>query len=248
MGYWAGGDFADAPEPVTDQRSARLVLVNPAYASQVSRRADRLEGERHGDRFITLRGEDLHADVNGSRNCEGGLTSPRSRGSWRTTRPGRFCLGVPSGRTLRVRKSGLDVVRAGQPGADKILRPESNRCLGTDSRHARPLHLRCRQYLRMSASGIRVEMRAASGAGDRNRPDFRTFSQSWSGLPVYVSHHKIYGRANSNSGPMSWLSAARRAAICLVRVSLTSVRFALPHVNGSWPRRAATESPIKRVV
>ena len=44
--------LAEALESVTTQRSASLVLVNPAFTSQVSSLTRRLEGRREGDRFI----------------------------------------------------------------------------------------------------------------------------------------------------------------------------------------------------
>ena len=68
MGSWAKGVLAEALESVTAQRSAGHVLVNAAYSSQVSSRTGRLEGDRHGDRFITPAGEVLHSDVNAARN------------------------------------------------------------------------------------------------------------------------------------------------------------------------------------
>lgn len=68
MGMWAKGLLAEALASTTKQRSANLVLVNPAYSSQVSSRTGRLEGVRQGDRFITPDGEVLHADVNAARN------------------------------------------------------------------------------------------------------------------------------------------------------------------------------------
>ena len=56
---------------------------------------------------------------------------------------------------------------------------------------------------------------------------------AWSARHGGIWRRTTCERANSSSGPISWLSAARRAAIYLARVSLTSVRFCLPHVNGS---------------
>ena len=160
-------------------------------------------------------------------------------------------LRCSSGGALPAKKPELDGVGAHQQDADKILRPESNRCSGTGSRRAGPLYLRCQQYFRNSPHVCQQNQgRDASGFHGQSTKSagFPNISQPWSVQPVYASYCKIYERANSNSGSMSWSSAARRAAIYLVRVSLTSVRFSRPHVNGSWPSRTTTKSPIKRVV
>ena len=95
MGYWAGSDFANAPEPVTEQRSLRLVIVNPAYTSHINRHTGCLKGKRQRDRFIAVDGGLFRADVNASWNCRAGPTNPRPRGSWRMTWPGWFRFGVP---------------------------------------------------------------------------------------------------------------------------------------------------------
>ena len=59
MGFWAKGVLAEALETVSKQRSARLVVVNAAYSSQVNSRTGCLEGKRKGDHFITPAGEVL---------------------------------------------------------------------------------------------------------------------------------------------------------------------------------------------
>ncbi len=144
------------------------------------------------------------------------------------------------------KKPGPDSVGARQPGAGQILQPESNRCSGTGSRRAGPLSLLCGQHFRSSlhvcqknqgqdASGFHGQSTKSAG--------FPNISQPWSFQPVSLSYRKIYERANSNSGPISWSSAARRARKYLVRDSLTSARFSRPHVNGSWPNRTTTKSP-----
>ena len=58
-GVWAKGVLAEALESVTKQRSARLVLANAAYSSQVNSRTGCLEDKRKGDHFITSAGEVL---------------------------------------------------------------------------------------------------------------------------------------------------------------------------------------------
>lgn len=64
---------------MTAQRSARHVLVNADCSSQVNGRTGRLEGERHGDRFITPAGEALHSDVNAARNVLNRIEAPEIR-------------------------------------------------------------------------------------------------------------------------------------------------------------------------
>jgi transposase len=79
MGFWAKGILAEALETVTSQRSASLVLVNPAYTSQVSSLTRRLEGRRDGDRFIAACGRVVQADVNSARNIRDRIDDPEIR-------------------------------------------------------------------------------------------------------------------------------------------------------------------------
>lgn len=65
---WTKGTIAKALETVTKRRSATLVLVNPAYTSQVDSRNGLLLGKRSGDRFHCFDGEVLQADENAAQN------------------------------------------------------------------------------------------------------------------------------------------------------------------------------------
>jgi transposase len=55
-------------ETVTKRRSATLVLINPAYTSQMDSRNGCLLGKRVGDSFHCFDGEVLQADENAARN------------------------------------------------------------------------------------------------------------------------------------------------------------------------------------
>jgi hypothetical protein len=65
---WTKGVIAEALETVTKRRSATLVLINPAYTSQVDSRNGCLLGQRVGDQFHCFDGVVLQADENAARN------------------------------------------------------------------------------------------------------------------------------------------------------------------------------------
>ena len=65
---WTKGVLAESLETITKRRSATLVLVNPAYTSQMDSRNGLLLGKRSGDSFHCFDGEVLQADENAARN------------------------------------------------------------------------------------------------------------------------------------------------------------------------------------
>lgn len=65
---WTKGVIAESLETVTKRRSATLVLINPAYTSQMDSRNGCLLGKRVGDSFHCFDGEVLQADENAARN------------------------------------------------------------------------------------------------------------------------------------------------------------------------------------
>lgn len=65
---WTKGTIAEALDTVTKRRSATLVLINPAYTSQMDSRNGCLLGKRVGDSFHCFDGMVLQADENAARN------------------------------------------------------------------------------------------------------------------------------------------------------------------------------------
>jgi IS605 OrfB family transposase len=68
MSSWAKGVLAEALESVCEQRSAKHVLVNGAYTSQIDSTNGLLEGKREGDKFYRVNGDVLQADHNAALN------------------------------------------------------------------------------------------------------------------------------------------------------------------------------------
>ena len=65
---WVKGVMADTLTSISRRRGSALVLVNPAYTSQIDSRTGRLQGKRRWDRFYGLDGVVLDADTNAARN------------------------------------------------------------------------------------------------------------------------------------------------------------------------------------
>ena len=65
---WVKGVMADTPTSISRRRGTALVLVNPAYTSQIDSRTGLLQGKRRWDRFYGLDGVVLDADTNAARN------------------------------------------------------------------------------------------------------------------------------------------------------------------------------------
>ena len=65
---WVKGIMADTLTSISRRRGSVLVLVNPAYTSQIDSRTGLLQGTRRGDRFYGLDGVVLDADTNAARN------------------------------------------------------------------------------------------------------------------------------------------------------------------------------------
>ncbi len=65
---WGKGLMADTLTSISRRRGSALVLVNPAYTSQIDSRTGLLQGTRRGDRFYGLDGVVLDADTNAARN------------------------------------------------------------------------------------------------------------------------------------------------------------------------------------
>ena len=65
---WVKGVMADTLISISRRRGTALVLVNPAYTSQIDSRTGLLQGERRWDRFYGLDGVVLDADTNAARD------------------------------------------------------------------------------------------------------------------------------------------------------------------------------------
>ena len=100
--------------------SVSLVLVNPAYTSQVSNLTRRLEGRRVGDRFIAACGKVVHADVSSARNVRDRIDDPEITRFMPYPDVKRILLRRSSGGALPVMRPELGA-SARQPGADTIL-------------------------------------------------------------------------------------------------------------------------------
>ena len=70
---WTKGVIAEALELVSQRRGASLVLINPAYTSQMDSRYGCLLGKRSGDSFYCFDGVVLQADENAARNVKARL-------------------------------------------------------------------------------------------------------------------------------------------------------------------------------
>jgi IS605 OrfB family transposase len=68
LASWTKGLIAKAIENVSRRRGSTVVLINPAYTSQIDSRNGTLSGKRCGDKFYCEDGEVLQADVNAAQN------------------------------------------------------------------------------------------------------------------------------------------------------------------------------------
>lgn len=68
LASWTKGNIAKAIENISRRRGSTVVLVNPAYTSQMDSRNGGLIGHRKGDQFNCYDGVVLQADENAARN------------------------------------------------------------------------------------------------------------------------------------------------------------------------------------
>lgn len=73
LASWTKGVIAEALQTVSQRRSSTLVLVNPAYTSQMDHRHGVLLGRRVGDAFYCFDGVVLPADENAAQNVKARL-------------------------------------------------------------------------------------------------------------------------------------------------------------------------------
>jgi IS605 OrfB family transposase len=76
LASWTKGVIAEALDRVSRRRGSTVVLVNPAYTSQIDSRTGGLDGKRQGDQFYCSDGVVLQADQNAARNVLARLYDP----------------------------------------------------------------------------------------------------------------------------------------------------------------------------
>ncbi|MBK1649381.1 RNA-guided endonuclease TnpB family protein, partial [Rhabdochromatium marinum] len=76
LASWTKGVIAEALDSVSNCIGSTVVLVNPAYTSQMDSRTGCLDGKRKGDQFHCSDGVVLQADENAARNVLARLTDP----------------------------------------------------------------------------------------------------------------------------------------------------------------------------
>lgn len=76
LASWTKGVIAKAIDNVSHRRGSTVILVNPAYTSQIDSRNGGLIGRRNGDRFNCYDGVVLQADENAARNVLARLCDP----------------------------------------------------------------------------------------------------------------------------------------------------------------------------
>ena len=121
LSAWTKGVIAEALDSVSHRRGSTVVLVNPAYTSQIDSRNGGLLGKRQGDRFYCFDGEVLDADQNAARNVLARLTDPDIE---RFT-PYRTVKAIVQARTERLRLGLLNQDSSCSPSHSRVLSTES---------------------------------------------------------------------------------------------------------------------------
>ena len=88
---WTKGVIAESLETVSQRRGASLILVNPAYTSQMDSRNGCLLGKRPRDSFHCFDGVVLRSDENAARNVKARLFDPEID-RWTTYQKGEVHL------------------------------------------------------------------------------------------------------------------------------------------------------------
>ncbi|MBK1648363.1 zinc ribbon domain-containing protein, partial [Rhabdochromatium marinum] len=121
LASWTKGVIAEALESVSSRRGSTVVLVNPAYTSQMDSRNGGLLGRRQGDRFHCFDGVVLQADQNAAQNVLARLSDPDIE---RFT-PYRAVKAILQARTERLRLGLLNQDSSCSPGQNRVLSTES---------------------------------------------------------------------------------------------------------------------------
>ena len=94
---WVKGVMADTLISISRRRGTALVLVNPAYTSQIDSRTGLLQGKRRWDRFYGLDGVVLDADTNAARNILARLYDDEITLYTRPSGRSNDCSGIEAG-------------------------------------------------------------------------------------------------------------------------------------------------------
>ncbi|MBK5931299.1 transposase [Halochromatium salexigens] len=121
LASWTKGVIAEALDSVSSRRGSAVVLVNPAYTSQMDSRTGCLEGKRQGDQFYCSDGVVLQADQNAARNVLARLVDPDIE---RFT-PFKRVKAILLERTERLRLGLLNQDSSCSPGHTRVLSTES---------------------------------------------------------------------------------------------------------------------------
>jgi IS605 OrfB family transposase len=121
LAAWTKGVIAEALDSVSSRRGSTVVLVNPAYTSQIDSRNGCLLGKRQGDRFYCFDGVVLQADQNAARNVLARLTDPEIE---------RF---MPYRRVRAIMQARTERLRLGLLNQDSSCSPGQNRAPSTES-------------------------------------------------------------------------------------------------------------------
>ncbi|MBK1650316.1 RNA-guided endonuclease TnpB family protein [Rhabdochromatium marinum] len=121
LASWTKGVIAEALDSVSHRRGSTVVLVNPAYTSQIDSRTGCLDGQRKGDRFYCSDGVVLQADQNAARNVLARLLDPDIE---RFT-PFKQVKAILLERTKRLRLELLNQDSSCSPGQSRVLSTES---------------------------------------------------------------------------------------------------------------------------
>jgi len=121
LAAWTKGVIAEALDSVSSRRGSAVVLVNPAYTSQIDSRNGCLLGRRQGDRFHCFDGVVLDADQNAAQNVLARLSDPDIE---RFT-PYRAVKAILQARTERLRLGLLNQDSSCSPGPNRALSTES---------------------------------------------------------------------------------------------------------------------------
>lgn len=129
LAAWTKGTIAESLESVTKRRSATLILVNPAYTSQMDSRHGCLLGKRQGDSFHCFDGVVLQADENAARNVRDRLFDAEID-RWT---PYQKVKAILLERTQRLRLGLLNQDSSCSPGQHRVLSTESELLIGNSA-------------------------------------------------------------------------------------------------------------------
>ena len=121
LSAWTKGVISEALDRVSSRRGSAVVLVNPAYTSQIDSSTGCLDGKRCGDRFYCSDGVVLQADQNAARNVLARLSDPDID---RFT-PFKRVKAIVLERTQRLRLGLLNQDSSCSPGHRRVLSTES---------------------------------------------------------------------------------------------------------------------------